>query len=154
MFIRELTIPRRITFGIVATVALGSATVCGYLALTEPGLPLLARVGLGTGTLFGLTWTAMAARLARRGAVDLKRDSSRIAGMVWTFTVLMMVFLLMLGMSIEDRMLGLMMIANGLAFLIGAAVYWLTHRIEQAELGVRERLLQLELRLAQLSEPR
>ena len=27
---------------------------------------------------------------------------------------------------------------NGLAFLIGAAVYWLTHRIEEAELNTRD----------------
>ena len=59
---------------------------------------------------------------------------------------------LMVGMSAEDRLLGLMMIANGLAFLIGAAVYWLTFRIEQAELNTREKLLQLELRLAELGE--
>ena len=66
----------------------------------------------------------------------------------------MMVFFLMVGMSAKDRLLGLMMIANGLAFLIGAAVYWLTYRIEQAELNTREKLLQLELRLAELSEKR
>ena len=72
--------------------------------------------------------------------------------LVWVFTVLMMVFFLMVGMSLEDRLLGLMMIANGLAFLIIAAVHWITHRIEQAELATRERLLQLELRLAELCE--
>ena len=42
--------------------------------------------------------------------------------------------------------------SESLAFLIGAAVYWLTNCIQQVELSVRERLLQLELRLAELSE--
>ena len=45
-----------------------------------------------------------------------------------------------------------MMVANGLAFLICAGVYWLNHRIEQAELMTREKLLQLELRLTKLCE--
>jgi MFS family permease len=152
MFVRELTTPRRITFSIVADIALVSAAVCAFLALTEPTLPMLPRIGLGTGTLFGLAWATIAARVCWRGTIDLKLDSRRIAAMVWVFTVLMMVFFLMIGMSVEDRLLGLMMIANGLAFLILAAVYWLTHRIEQAELTTREKLLQLEVRVAELCE--
>jgi hypothetical protein len=152
MFVRELTTTRRVSFGIVAIAAFISATVCGSLALTEPNLPTPARVGLATGTLFGLAWCAVAARIAWRGMLDLKLDARRIAAMVWVFTVLTMVFFLLVGMQAEDRMLGLMMIANGLAFLIGAAVYWLTYRIEQSELNTREKLLQLELRISELCE--
>jgi MFS family permease len=152
MLKRELTFRRRLVFALVALMALAGALVCGFLALTEPDLPVVPRVALGTGTLFGVAWTVVAARLAWRGSMDAKLDSRRIAAMVWVFTVLMMVFFLIVGMSSEDRLLGLTMIANGLAFLIGAAVYWLTHRIEQAELAVREKLLQLELRLAELCE--
>ena len=77
-----------------------------------------------------------------------------IAVMVWVFTVLTMIFFLIAGMSAEDRLLGLMLIANGMAFLIGAGVYWITYRIEQAELNTREKLLQLEMRLAELQESR
>jgi len=154
MFVRELTTARRVIFGIVAVAALVSATVCGFLALTEPSLPTLPRVGLAVGTLFGLAWTVVGARICWRGALDVRLDARRIAVMVWVFTVLMMVFFLMVGMSAEDRLLGLMMIANGLAFLIGAAVYWLTYRIDQAELNTREKLLQLELRLAEMREMR
>jgi hypothetical protein len=135
-------------------VALVSAGICGVLAATEPTLPILARVGLATGTLFGLAWAAIGARLAVRGAIDLKIDNRRIAAMVWTFTTLMMVFFLIVGMSSKDRLLSLMMIGNGLAFLIGAAVYWLTHRIEVAELNTSEKLLQLERRLAEFCERR
>jgi MFS family permease len=152
MFVRELSTPHRAFIALVAVGSLASGAVCGYLALTEPTLPILARIGLGVGTLFGLAWTVVAARVALRGAMDLRVDSRRIAAMVWIFTTSMMVFFLMLGMSIQDRLLGLMMIANGLAFLIGAGVYWLNHRIEQAELSTREQFLRLELRLAELGQ--
>ena len=152
MFVRELSRPRRSIYGFVAFAALVSAGVCGSLALTEPDLPTPARVGLGTGVLFGLAWAAVAAKVALRGKLDLQSDGRRIASMVWVFTTLMMVFYLMVGMTVEDRLLGLMMIGNGLAFLIGAGVYWLTHRIEQSELNTRERLLQLELRMAEWAE--
>jgi hypothetical protein len=152
MFVRELTMTRRVIFGIVSLAALIGAVVCGSLALTEPNLPALPRTGLAVGTLFGLAWAAVGARICWRGTLDLKLDARRIAAMVWVFTVLMMVFFLIAGMSAKDRLLGLMMIANGLAFLILAAVYWLTYRIEQSELNTREKLLQLELRLAELCE--
>ena len=154
MFMREVSPPRRSIYGVVALVALVSAGVCGSLAITEADLPTPARLGLGTGVLFGLAWATVAARIALRGKLDLQSDGRRIASMVWVFTTLMMVFFLMVGMMIEDRLLGLMMIGNGLAFLIEAAVYWLTHRIEQAELNTRERLLQLELRMAEWAESR
>jgi hypothetical protein len=60
----------------------------------------------------------------------------------------------MLGMSIEDRLKGVMMIAYGLTFLIGAGVFMITYRIQQAELATREKLLELELRIAELREKR
>jgi hypothetical protein len=152
MFTRELSTTRRGIFGAVSVFALISAGVCASLALAEPNLPMLARSALGVGTLFGLAWAAMGVRICWRGTLDLKLDARRIAGMVWTFTLLMVVFFLIVGMSAEDHVKGLLMIANGLVFLICAAVYWLNYRIEQAELNTRERLLQLELRLAELVE--
>jgi hypothetical protein len=45
-----------------------------------------------------------------------------------------------------------MMIAQSLAFLIGAAVILVTQRIEQSELATRERLLQIELLVTDLLE--
>lgn len=154
MFIRELRMPGRIIFSIVAIFSLAIAALCGYLALTRSDLPLLARIGLGTGTLFSLAWVALAAHILRKGAINLRVDNRTMAAMTWVFTVLMMTFFLMLGMSIEDRLLGVMMIAYGLVFLIGAAVYLLATRIEQAELSTREKLLELELRIAELCERR
>lgn len=154
MLTRELGKPARLFCGVVAVASLVMAVFLGFLAVTEAKLPLMARIGLGTGTLFGLAWMFVAGRVAWRGVMDLKSDSRRIASMVWIFTVLMMMFFLMVGMSAKDRMLGLMLITQGLAFLIGAAVYFLTFCIGQAELATRERLLQLELRLAEMSERR
>jgi hypothetical protein len=152
MFTRELGLPQRIFIGLVAVGGLASAALCGFLAITESNLPLVPRLGLGTGTLFGLAWAVVAGRVCWRGVMDLKIDNRRIAMMVWVFTVLMMMFFLMAGTSAKDRLLGVMMIVYGLTFFIGAAVHFITFRIEQAELSTRERLLELELRLAQLLE--
>jgi hypothetical protein len=152
MFQRELSKTRRTFFGAVAASALVSGGICGALALTEPDLPTLPRTALAVGSLFGLAWAVVAARICWRGELDLKRDARRIAAMVWTFTVLMMTFFLFAGMNAENRQQGIMMIVGGLPFLIGAGVYWLNFRIEQAELSTQEKFLQLELRLAMISE--
>lgn len=152
MFQRELSQTRRTFFGAVAAGALVSGGVCGALALSEPDLPTLPRIALAVGSLFGLAWTVVAGRICWRGALDVKRDARQIAAMVWTFTVLMTTFFLAAGMSAENRLQGLLMIAGSLPFLIGAGVYWLNYRIEQAELCTQEKFLQLELRLAMLAE--
>jgi MFS family permease len=154
MFTRQLSTPHRIVIAIVAVFSLAVAVLCGYLAVTRANLPLVARIGLGTGTLFGLAWALLAARILRKGAINLRFDNRMMAALGWVFTVLLMTFLLMLGMSIEDRLLGVMMIAYGLVFLVGAGVNFVSARIEQAELAMREKMLELELRIAELSERR
>lgn len=151
MFVRKLSAPYRAVLVVVSVVSLVSAGICGYLAVTEAKLPLLARVGLGVGVLFGLAWFVTAVSVLRQGAIDMRTHGRWMAVMVWVFTVLMVVFFHVLGMSVPDRMLGLAMMANGLMFLIGAAVYWLSFLIGQSQLATREQLLQLELRLAELA---
>jgi hypothetical protein len=154
MLVRDLGKPARVFIGLISAASLVMAVFLAFLAVTAANLPLVARIGLGTGTLFGLAWAAWSFRVARRGTMDLRVDSRRMASLVWVFAVLMMTFFLMVGMSAKDRMLGLMLITQGLAFLVGAAVFLITHCIAQAELSTREKLLQLELRLAELSEKR
>jgi hypothetical protein len=154
MFVRRLTTRRRLFFGGVAVAGAVAAVLCGALAVTEPQLPPLARGGLLAAVVIGVCWSIVAGTIAWRGVLDLKLDNRRIAILAWVFAVLNMVFFLAAGFTVPDRPLGLMMIANGLAFLIGGAVYWLTYCIERMELAMRERLLQLELRLAEWGERR
>jgi hypothetical protein len=154
MMVRKLPGPARIMVALVAVVALASAGLCAYLAMTEAKLPIVARIGLGTGTLFGLAWAAWSIKVVRKGELDMRLDSRRAAQMSWVFTVLMVVFFLFVGMSAADRLLGVLMIVQSLAFLIGAAVYWLNYRIEAAELSVKEQILRTELHIAEFFERR
>lgn len=154
MLVRKLSLPARLFIGIVAIGSLCSAALCGYLAVTESQLPLAARVGLGTGMLFGLAWAAWTVRVLRRGEMNLKQDPRRAAQMAWVFTVLMVMFFMFVGMSAPDRLLGVLMILQSLPYLIGAAVFFLAYRIEAAELTVKEHLLRMELQITELLEQR
>lgn len=151
MLARKLTTLHRVFLCVVAVGSLASAILCGSLAITETQLPTLARIGLAAGVLFELAWIIAIVSVLRRGEMNLKLDGRRIAQMVWVFTVMMVTFFLMIGMSLPDRLLGILMIVQSLVFLIGAAVYWLNHRIEESELNVKEKLLEIELHLAELT---
>ena len=154
MLTQKLSAPRRVFFCFVAVAATVSALVCGSLAVTEPQLPPLARLGLATGALFGLAWVIVIVSVLRRGEMDLKRDARRIAQMVWAFTLLMSIFFCAVGMSRPDKLLSVLMMLQSLVFLISAAVYWLNHSIEESELNVKEKLLEIELQLAELTRAR
>jgi hypothetical protein len=140
--------------GAIAVGALAATLVCGSLVVTEPNLPTLARLGLGTGVLFGLAWLAVMVTVLRRGAIQMKTHGRSMAIMVWVFTLLMVVFNLILSPSIDSDAQRQILLASSLVFLVGAAVYWLSFKIDDAQLSVREHLLQLELRLAELAERR
>ena len=154
MLTRKLTTPSRVFLCLVAVVSAVSALVCGSLAITEPQLPPMVRVGLATGVLFGLAWVIAIVSVLRRGEIDLKRDGRRIAQMVWVFTLLMSIFFYAVGMSRPDKPVSVLLMIQSLVFLISAAVYWLNHRIEESELNVREKLLEIELHLAELTRTR
>ena len=152
MMVHKIKLPGNILLFLSVVIAAVSAATCGYLAVTEPTLPPLARVGLGTGVLFGLAWTVWLLKVLRSGQLNLATDSRRAAQMSWLFTVLMVTFFLVLGMSTPDRQKGILMILQALAFLIGAAVYWLNYRIEAAECHMREQILRMEMHLTELLE--
>ncbi|QDT56321.1 hypothetical protein Pan44_43740 [Caulifigura coniformis] len=152
MMIRELSMPRRAWMTALVVAEFGAALFIGSLVVTEPALPWLARIGLGAGTLFAIAWGAWFLRLLRRGEMDVRQDGRRMAQMVWCFTLLMVIFMVVVGATMTDRAQGTIVILQSFVFLIGAAVYWLTQQIEHAELNMTERLLRLELQLVELTE--
>jgi len=66
----------------------------------------------------------------------------------------MSIFFCAIGLSRPDQQISVLLILQSLIFLISAAVYWLNHRIEESELNVKEKLLEIELHLAELSRSR
>lgn len=150
MMIRPIRPNQRVFLYVVSLMLLVSGGLFGYLVITET-LPPLARLGLGLGVGFAVAWAWKVFRLARAGEIHLKNDNRMIANMVWCFTVAMSVLMLMAAgfkEDLSDRKL-ILITGQALFFLISAATYLITQRLEQAELTTRERLLRLELQLAE-----
>jgi len=154
MFVRKLSTTTRVFLCALIVFDLGAAVLCGSLAVTEPNLPPIARIGLGVGVLFALAWTALFATMLRRGEMNLRKDSALMGGMVWGFTLLMCILMAMAGAMLEDRAKGAIAILFAIFFLISAAVYFLSQRIESAQLNLTERLLRMELQVTELMQGR
>jgi hypothetical protein len=150
MLERPLSGVRRWVWLGVAIFGGASAIACVALAVLAPGdLPPTARGGLIVGALFGLAWSALGVRVFVRSAIDLRWDTGVYAGLSWVLPVLLATFCLVFAPQGEA---GLRMILTSLVFLVGGAVFLIRHVVELSELKTREKLLDLEFRLAELSE--
>jgi len=141
--------------GFIACVGVGSIVIAiflGAFALIRYELPPLARVGLAAGSAFAVAWAMLAGWTLKKGTWFGKIQPTIIAGLSWTFAVLMETCFLVLAPQFPDQYLGTVAIFAGLVILIGAGVGLLGTRIQQTELTMRESFLRMEYRLAQLAE--
>jgi len=129
------------------------AVLLGTLTIIAPAeVPLPARIGPAVGALFSVGFAILGLRVFRRGSIDMKFDTAVYNGMIWVFVVLMAIMFMVMSLLVPDRIVGLWMIIFALVFLVVGAVFLIRHVIEQSELRTREKLLEIEYRLAELAE--
>ena len=130
------------------------AVLLVVLAIIPPlaEVPLLVRLPQAVGVLFCVGFAILGVRILRRGSMDLKFDTSVIIGMVWALAVLMAIMFMVMSLFAPDRIAGLWMMIFGLVVLVVGAVFLIRHGIAQSELRTREKLLEIEYRLAELAE--
>ncbi|MBD3267480.1 hypothetical protein GF373_12500 [bacterium] len=127
----------------------------GYTYLTLPDeFPQLASLGFVLGSVFGLIWAFLAFRIAQKGAFNLRKDAGLSTGAAWMFLVFMITITMMQGMKMDDAAQGGRMIVSGLVFLIMGVVFMLQYRIKESETNLKETILRLELKIAEMDEKR
>jgi hypothetical protein len=150
MLEKKLTGFRRWIWLAQAVASLAFAVFFGTLAVTLPAaFPWPGRLGLAGGVVFAIGWAALGIRVFRRGSLDLKIDTGAIATLSWCLPVFLVTIFMVWA---PDSIAGLRMILFGLVFLVGGAVFLIRHVIERSELNAREKLLEIEYRLAELTE--
>ena len=128
----------------------GFTGLFGTLAVVAPaGFPWWGRLIFAAGALFGIGWAILAIRIFRRGSLNLKTDTGAATGMAWGLPILMLTVSMVYA---PDSIMGLRMIVCGLVFLVMGAAFLMRHVVELSELKTREKLLEIEYRLAELSE--
>jgi len=153
MFEKKLTRPMNLAWIGAGILGIGFVVLFGAAAVMAPReFPMLGRLMFVAGAVFGLAWAALAAVIVRRGSINLKSDGKAAAGMTWCFLVLLTTVTLLLASKHPNRIVGVHMICGVLPFLIMGTVFMIQYRIQEAELKTREKLLEIELRIAELAE--
>ena len=153
MFEKPVRGARKLAWIGSTAMGIGFLILFGTMAiLVPPEFPVLGRIGFALGALFGLIWAIFGVRILQKGVIDLRFHPRAAAGMGWAFTVILVILAMLLAGRHPDSIVGVQMILIGLVFLVMAAVFMIFARIEQSELRTREKLLEIELRLAELSE--
>ena len=141
-----LSTPRRTSAIVVLVGAAGMAVLLAALLVTESAAPWQTRSAFAVGTVFAAAWAAYALRLLRRGTYHRKLDSTTAANMAWTFTIITAVTFALLTRDKDPFVIFCFL------FLLPAAVILLRTATEQSEIRTHERLLELEYKLARISE--
>jgi len=133
-----------------AVMGIGFAVLFGTMAVIPPEeFPLFARVGFAVGALFGVGWAILAIRVFRRGSFDLRKDTFALVAWAGVFVIFTATLFLVFA---PESISGLRMMVSSLVYLVGGVAFLLWMVVQQAELNIREKLLEIEYRLAELAE--
>ncbi len=142
--------PRKSGLVFALLVSIGTVVLSTILAIRFHNGPAVMLEGFALGGVFGIVGAVITARILLRGTYHRRRDTVAQANLIWVFVVLMeVVFMEMDGFYPKT---GGRMTLFGLVFLIGGAVLLLRTVIEQSELRTREKLLEVQLDVAEMKE--
>lgn len=153
MLERKLTLSGKIVWLLTSLIGAYFAIHLSYLAIIMQELPLLARIGFAGGALFGAAWVVLSIRTLKRGSFSLFRNENAIHGLVFGFSVLLLVILLLLGGQAEDKTTGIqLMLSGGIFFLAFGIPSILSMRINRIESSLKEQMLRIELQMAEFAD--
>ena len=153
MLDKELTGIQKGPYIFSVVLGLSFAILFGTVSVMAPaGFPLLARLGFVAGSIFGLAVIVRSVWILKRGSLNLKTHPTAKVGLAWGITIIMMTLFPLLGVQQPDKPQSVFMVVSGLVFLVLAATFMISNRVDQAELKTREKLLEVEYRLAELTE--
>ncbi|MEA2734190.1 MAG: hypothetical protein QOE14_641 [Humisphaera sp.] len=152
MLEQPLTKTRKITFTLSAILCTIMMVLLTIAAVSSHRAPIGVRIGLGLGAVYAAGWLIMVIRIIRRGALNLRSDSQMMSAWPWVFTVTLVTLILFMTGQRADSVRSVWMLLFGLTFLLMASMFLIQHWITEARMKVEERLLEVQLRVAELAE--
>jgi hypothetical protein len=152
MLEQPLSKPRKASFIFTIVVCSVMTVMLTIAAVSSHRAPIGVRVGVGLGAAYALGWLLLSIRILRRGTFRTRNDSKLMSGLPWIFTVALMTLMLFMTGQRADSVRSIWMLLFALTFLLMAAVFLIQHSIGDARLKVEERLLEVQLRVAELAE--
>ena len=164
MFEKTLAPMQRTVYLLTGVLSVGFVIVFSIAAVMVPqsisagvpniprSIPILVGGTFVLGAAFGLAWTIVLFRILRRGTTHVRKDPKVMAGLSWGFVVIMTTIFMVVAGRAGDHIWGVQMVVNGLVFLVGAAVFLINTVVQESQYKTQEKLLEIEYRLAELSE--
>ncbi len=153
MIEKKLTTIGRLWYVGLALLGIGIFVFFVTLIIVVPKeLPILVRLIFVVAALFGLAWAGLALLIAKKGTFNLKFHPMIMAIMGYICLCALATLFLLLGSEFPDKIKGIQFMVWMLPFLIIAAVGLLSADIGHEHLKTREKLLEIECRLAELAE--
>jgi hypothetical protein len=152
MLEQPLTRTRKTSFTLSAILCTIMTVMLTIAALSSHRAPIGVRIGLGLGAVYAAGWLIMSIRILRRGTFNVRSDSKILSAWPWIFTVALVTLLLFMTGQRADSVKSVWMLLYGLTFLGMASMFLIQHWISDARLKVEERLLEVQLRVAELAE--
>jgi len=153
MFEKKLTGWERWGQVLGLAMGLGFFFLFGTLAIIVPKeFPLWGRFIWILGAVFGLAFAALSVWVLKKGTVNLKTDNMAGAGLGWGFIVIVATIVLVHSGDLPQPITGVRMLVSILIFEVMAAALLLKAIVQRSEVNTREKLLEIEYRLAELAE--
>jgi len=152
MLEQPLTKTRKMSFILSAVVCTVMMVMLTIAALSSHRAPLGARIGVGLGALYAAGWLVLMLRILRRGTFQVRGDSRLMSSLPWIFTVALMTLMLFMTGQRADSVRSVWLVLFALTFLLMASVFLIQYSIGDARLKLEERLLEVQLRVAELAE--
>ncbi|MHC4624081.1 MAG: hypothetical protein ACYS4W_09300 [Planctomycetota bacterium] len=149
---KKLTLFGKVIYGLAGLIALLVGVwygIAGILGLM--GAPLLSRIVFIVIAIISLAFVGLAGWTVKSNTIRQRVHPAAIASMIWAFVVVMLVGLMSKGMRVEP-IWAIQVVVYGIVFLMVASLLMVLTCIRQSELKTREKLLEIEYRLAELAE--
>ena len=152
MLEQPLTKTRKTSFILSAIACTVMMVMLTIAALSSHRAPIGVRIGVGLGAVYAAGWLVLMLRILRRGTFQVRGDSRLMSSLPWIFTVALMTLMLFMTGQRADSVRSVWLVLFALTFLLMASVFLIQYSIGDARLKLEERLLEVQLRVAELAE--
>ena len=154
MMKKTLTRTEKIIWSFSILLGLFFVVQFSYVAVTAPPeFPFLGRMMFAVGAFFGAVWMGLAIWTLRRKSFNWIMQENMTYGLTFGFLLILLTGLMLLGGQLEDKVIAIQMTLNGaIFFMIFGIPALFSLRINRMESALREHLLKLELKVAELAD--
>ena len=153
MFEKKLTL-----FGRLLYALLGFISFLFGLFYIKMGILIMRQMSTSSWTtlftlgVICLVFSGLATLIVVKGTIKLKSYPMAIACMLFAFVIIMLAGVMGRGIKQTDPLSTIQTVIYGIVFLLVTSLLIILNRIQQSEYHTREKLLQIELHMASISE--